>query len=44
MKLKTIQINATMGTDCYLDVNVPESATESRNWTLFVMATSTVAT
>ena len=30
MKLKTIQINATMGTDCYLDVNVPESATDEQ--------------
>jgi hypothetical protein len=27
VKLKTIQINATMGTELYLDVNVPESAT-----------------
>ena len=26
-KLKTVRINATMETDCYLDVNVPESAT-----------------
>ena len=29
-KLKTIRINATMGTDLYEDVNVPESTTHEQ--------------
>jgi hypothetical protein len=33
-KLKTVTINATMATDLYLDVNVPESATEEQIWKL----------
>lgn len=28
MKLKTIRINATMHTELYLDINVPENVTE----------------
>lgn len=31
-KLKTIRVNATMYTFLYLDINVPESATEQEIW------------
>ena len=31
-KLKTIRVNATMHTDLYVDINVPESATDEDIW------------
>ena len=32
MKLKTIRVHATLQTDLYQDINVPESATREEIW------------